>query len=154
MAPEPVLRGRRVLAQRQDGIGDRDQPVQVERAAARLVPAREHLVMTGGDDLAQLAGQRSRHPPLPRHRRQQTRLLVIQIEMPRDAAGAPGRCTEPRHLAGRAADRQPVTQPVGLCGVPRAKPLAGPGRARLYLGFRHRSSSRAGLSTTMRARRR
>ena len=133
MAPEPMLRGRRVLAQRQDGIGDRDQPVQVERAAAGLVPAREHLVMTGGDDLAQLAGQRPRHPPLPRHRRQQTRLLVIEIEMPRNAAGAPGRCTEPRHLRGWAAHRQPMAQPVGPCGIPSgSSPSAGPRRARLH----------------------
>ena len=165
MRPQPLPRRRRILAERQDGVRDRDQPVQVEGTAARLVPAREQPAMAGGDDLAQLACQRPGLRPLPRHRRQQPRLLVIEIEMPRDAAGTPGRGAEPRHLAGRTAHRQPVAQPVGVnrrqrrVRDPRAsRPLAGFGAsAPICLASpacAHRSSSRAGLSTTIRARRR
>jgi hypothetical protein len=128
-----------------------------------LVPAGEHTVMAVGDDLAQLARQRTRVRPLPRHRRQQPRRLVIESEMPGNATGAPRRHAEPRHLAGRTADRQPVAQPVGvdrrqrLSRDPRAsRPLAGLGRAQscCRLLVPQRSSSRAGLSTTIRARRR
>ena len=72
--------------------------MQVEGTAARLVPARQQPAMAGGDDLAQLARQRARFRPLPRHRRVEPRLFVIEIEMPRDAAGTPRRGAEPRHL--------------------------------------------------------
>ena len=131
--------------------------------AARLVPARQQAAMAGSDDLAQLARQGARFRPLPRHRRVEPRLFVIEIEMPRDAAGTPRRGAELRHLLSRTAHRRLAAQPVGvnrrqrLVWDPRAlRPLAGLGRAQrsCQLLLVHRSSSRAGLSTTIRARRR
>lgn len=52
------------------------------------MPAREHTAMADGDDLAQLARQPRASAP---SRRIEPRLLVIEVEMPWDAAGAPAR---------------------------------------------------------------
>ena len=130
-------------------------PASCQRASSR--PWR--AAMTSRSSRA--SGARFR--PLSRHRRVEPRLFVIEIEMPRNAAGTPRRGAEPRHLPGRTAHRQPVAQPVGVnrrqrrMRDPRALPALGGVRAapeRSSTASVHRSSSRAGLSTTIRARRR
>ena len=162
MRPQPLPGCRRVCAEPEDVVGDRDQPVQIKRARTGLSPAREHPVVAGRDHLAQFPRERPRVGSEHRHRREQPVFLVVEVEMPGNGVGSPRRCAEPPDLAGRAAHRQEIAQPVGVgerqgrVRDPRArKPLAGPGRARLCSVLAaHRSSSPAGLSTTMRARRR
>ena len=48
LCPQPVPRRGCIRAELQDAVRDRDQAVQVERTAARLVPPREHARMAGG----------------------------------------------------------------------------------------------------------
>ena len=130
--------------------------------APGLGPVREHPVVAGGDHLAQFPRERPRLGPEHRHRREQPAFLVVEVEMPGNGVGSPRRHPEPTNLCRRAAHRQAIAQPVGVgerqgrVRDPRARgPLAGPGRARLCSVLAaHRSSSPAGLSTTMRARRR
>ena len=153
-----------ILAQRQDGVRDRDQPVQVERAAARLVPTASRrswrAAMTsrssrasaraagpcpaiGASSRASSWSRSSCHgmPPVPR-------------------AAARNRATSP---AGPLTVRRLRSQSVwtGANGAPGIQGPPGPWRGSgqrpdlCFLARRaHRSSSRAGLSTTIRARRR
>jgi len=134
--------------------------MQVKRTGAGLMPTVADPVMPVCDNLAQLARERPSLGAQHRHRRQQPGLLVIEIEMPRNAGGAAGGLHEARKFLRRTAHRQFVAQPVsvgergGRAGrLPRRvmssrlQPLAGGPSG-------HKFNSRAGLSPVMRARRR
>ena len=112
--PEPLpLAGKHPLAELEDGAGDGDQAVQVERTAARLVPAGEHKVMAGGDDLAQFARQRARPVPAPPS--------APAVAPPRDRdARESRRCPAPQH--GTAPPCRPGRRPSAGCAASRCTP--------------------------------
>ena len=121
--PEPGERVRVIGAETQDGVGHRQQRVQIERTGAAAPDARAGCRLAGGDRLAQLAGQHPRageaqRPLLGRRRgRQQQEPVLCQrvdIELPGDDPGAGGRTAEGRDLSFGSADRQAMLQPVGV----------------------------------------
>jgi hypothetical protein len=120
VGPQPVPTHALLRTQREDRGRDRQEPVQVEWAAAIGAHSGECPLVVQGHRVAQAAGQElgpgeadRPHPVLrPGHGQQEVLLQTREVQGPGDHAPTGCRHLKLRDPLRRPAHRQPVVEPV------------------------------------------